>query len=264
MSGVFYEDHACTTNPDAATVVLLHGWGMHSGVWQDFVPLLTAHVHVRCIDLPGFGHGSAMAAPESLDDMVAAVMLAAPARAIWAGWSLGGLVALAIAARHPDRVTALVLLAATPCFVQKKGWLTAMPPVQFETFSDATRQNADVALKMFMTLQCKGSVSMKSDLRFLQAASGKCGIPHAATLLSTLDLLGTSDLREAAAQLDIPVLAITGEDDVLVPAGVAAALGARNPRCTAHVVTGAAHVPFISHPGHCRDAILTFMQAIHE
>lgn len=264
MSGVFYEDHACTTSPDAATVVLLHGWGMHSGVWQEFVPLLTAHVHVRCIDLPGFGHGSAMAAPESLDDMVAAVMLAAPARAIWAGWSLGGLVALAIAARHPDRVTALVLLAANPCFVQKNGWLTAMPPLQFETFSDATRQNADAALKMFMTLQCKGSVSMKSDLRFLQAVAGQRGMPEASALRSTLDLLGTGDLREAAAQLDIPVLAINGEHDVLVPAGVAAALGALNPRCTGHVVTGAAHVPFISHSGHCRDVILTFMQAIHE
>ena len=264
MSGVFFEDHACSTNPDAPTVVLLHGWGMHSGVWRFFLPLLTEHVHVRCIDLPGFGHSSTMIAPESLDDMVTAVMLAAPARAVWAGWSLGGLVALAIAARHPERVTALVLLAATPCFVQKNGWLTAMPPVQFETFSDATRQNADAALKLFMALQCKGSVSMKNDLRFLQEASGKCGMPHASALLSTLDLLGTCDLREAAVQLDIPVLAITGEHDALVPATVAAALGELNPRCEAYVVTGAAHVPFISHPGYCRDAMLTFMQDIHE
>lgn len=264
MSGVFFEDHACTTNPDASTVVLLHGWGMHSGVWQYFVPLLTAHVHVRCIDLPGFGHSSTMAAPESLDDMVAAVMLAAPARAVWAGWSLGGLLALAFASRHPERVTALVLLAATPCFVQQKGWPTAMSPVQFETFSESARQNADATLKLFMALQCKGSVSMKNDLRFLQEVSGKRGMPDTSALRSTLDLLGTSDLREAAAQLDIPVLAITGEHDVLVPATVAAALGALNPRCVAHVMTGAAHVPFISHPGDCRDAVLTFMRAIHE
>ena len=264
MSGVFFEDHACTTNPDAPTVVLLHGWGMHSGVWQDFLPLLTVHVNVRSIDLPGFGRSSNLTAPTSIDAMVAAVMQVAPRRAVWGGWSLGGLVALAIAACHPGRVVALVMLAATPCFVQRPDWPIGMSPLQFETFSDSVRQNAAEALKQFMALQCKGSASMKNDLRFLQEISAGQSMPAFSALASGLDLLKNSDLREAVAQLDIPVLAITGEHDVLVPAAVAAALGARNSRCVAHVVSGAAHVPFISHPGQCRDAVLTFMQEIHE
>lgn len=264
MSGVFVEDHFCTANPDAPTLVLLHGWGLHSGVWRDFLPLLTPHVHVRCIDLPGSGRSRAMTIPATLDGMVEAVMQAAPARAIWAGWSLGGLVALAVAVRHPESTTALVLLAATPCFVQRSNWATAMPLAHFEEFSRTVEQDAGVALKQFLALQCKGSDTMKNDLRFLQETLRQQTMPASSTLIAGLDLLAASDLRESVKTMSIPLLALLGEHDDLVPAAVGVALRELNPRCTALVVAEAAHVPFVSHPVQCRDALLTFLQEIHE
>lgn len=264
MSGVFVEEHCCTANPAAPTLVLLHGWGLHSGVWRDFLPLLTPHVHVRCIDLPGFGRSSVMTAPATLDGMVDAVMQAAPARAIWAGWSLGGLVALAAAARHPGSVTALVLLAATPCFVQRSHWATAMPRTHFDAFLRAVGQDAGIALKQFLALQCRGSATMKNDLRFLQEILRQQDLPVASALFAGLAVLGENDLRDRITGLDVPLLALTGEHDDLVPAVVGAALQALNPRCTALAVAGAAHVPFVSHPVQCRDALLTFLREIHE
>lgn len=264
MSGVFVEEHVCTANPAAPTLVLLHGWGLHSGVWRDFLPLLTPHVHVRCIDLPGFGRSSAMTPPATLDGMVDAVMQAAPARAVWAGWSLGGLVALAVAARHPERVTALVLLAATPCFVQRGHWATAMPQAHFDAFLRAVRQDAGIALKQFLALQCKGSDTMKNDLRFLQETLRQQDLPAASALFAGLAVLGESDLRDRVTGLDVPLLALTGEHDGLVPAVVGAALQELDPHCAALVIAGAAHAPFVSHPVQCRDAVLTFIREIHE
>lgn len=266
MSRIFYEDHPCTGKPEVATLVLLHGWGLHSGVWRDFLPVLTPHFHVRCIDLPGFGRSAAMRVPDSLDDMVAAVMQVAPdkaalGKAVWAGWSLGGLVALALAARHPEKVAGLALLAATPCFVQRQDWATAMPADVFAAFSASVQQNPEYALQYFLALQCKGSVSMKRDLRFLQAVDQMESVPSREALLSGLEVLANNDLRAVLASLSVPVLCVLGEQDALLPCAVAETVQQINTACTVELIAGAAHVPFVSHPLPCRDALLALAQA---
>ncbi len=37
---------------------MVHGWGLHSGIWDDFVPLLEASFRVTCVDLPGHGRSN--------------------------------------------------------------------------------------------------------------------------------------------------------------------------------------------------------------
>lgn len=51
-----------------------------------------------------------------------AVLQQAPDKAIWLGWSLGGLVASQIALTHPERVQALVTVASSPCFSARDEW----------------------------------------------------------------------------------------------------------------------------------------------
>ena len=38
------------------TIILIHGWAMHSGIWQTFAEQLAQHYKVLCIDLPGHGY----------------------------------------------------------------------------------------------------------------------------------------------------------------------------------------------------------------
>lgn len=54
--------------------------------------------------------------------MAEAVLQQAPDKAIWLGWSLGGLVASQIALTHPERVQALVTVASSPCFSARDEW----------------------------------------------------------------------------------------------------------------------------------------------
>ncbi|MGB5605365.1 MAG: alpha/beta fold hydrolase, partial [Gammaproteobacteria bacterium] len=89
-------------------LLLVHGWGLHSGIWDGLAPLLEPHYRVTRMDLPGHGR-SAWQGQASLDDMTDAVLSTAPATAVWLGWSLGGLLAARAAQRAPARVTALVL-----------------------------------------------------------------------------------------------------------------------------------------------------------
>ena len=84
------------------------------------------------VDLPGYGS----AAP--IDDFDAAIDAYAarlqPGTTL-GGWSLGAQMALAIAARHPDKVGKLLLVAGTTSFVQRDGWPHAMPPAMLAEFA---------------------------------------------------------------------------------------------------------------------------------
>ncbi len=59
MSGLtlYYDTYACTgaAGAQAPDLVLLHGWGLHSVVWDPVVPALLQHFQVTVIDLPGMG-----------------------------------------------------------------------------------------------------------------------------------------------------------------------------------------------------------------
>lgn len=259
MSGICYQDFPCSGATEAPVLVLLHGWGMHSGVWEGVLPMLTPHARVRCIDLPGFGRSAGMSMPPSLESTTDILHEVAPAQAVWMGWSLGGLVAMEMASRFPQRVSRLVLVAATPCFVQREDWPCAMPAEDFSFFADSVRQDPASALRRFLALQCQGSVSSRQDLRFLQSCIAQAPAPSGNELEQGLALLQASDRRAAFVTLSSPVLCLLGEHDALVPAGVASALLSLRPSSAVRVVEGAAHVPFLSQPRACADAVLDFI-----
>jgi pimeloyl-[acyl-carrier protein] methyl ester esterase len=239
---------------DAPALVLLHGWGLHSGVWQDFLPLLRKDFRVLCIDLPGFGKNASCSAA-SVSEAVDALLVVAPEKAVWLGWSLGGLLALELASRHPQRVQALVMMAATPCFLQRPDWPTAMALSDFRQFRAAVEEDAVVALLHFLGLQCKGSVSMKEDLRFLKSVVKEADTPALPVLRAGLDWLEAVDARASLSRLDIPVDFLLGRHDALLPATLAQAL---SPAFSCTVVDGAAHLPFVSHPHACVAALHDF------
>ena len=83
-------------------VVLLHGWGMHGGLWGQFKSLLSENVKTHTLDLPGFGFSKEMESDFSLKALTDAVegyieSIKKPVSII--GWSLGGLIALNILQR---------------------------------------------------------------------------------------------------------------------------------------------------------------------
>ncbi|MDQ8038035.1 MAG: pimeloyl-ACP methyl ester esterase BioH [Pedobacter sp.] len=244
MSAVLH--HVVHGKPGLPELVLLHGWGLHSGVWEKFLPLLTPHFRITCVDLPGFGgnHGKEL----RFADFFEAVQTVTPPRALWAGWSLGGLLALEMAARHPQRVQGLFMLAATPCFVQREDWTPAMKPDVFADFADSLRENPLLTLESFLTLQCRGSASMKADIRFLQSVL-EAGPNLSTSVLQTgLDVLARGDLRARLSALNLPVHFLLGEKDVLVPAKLQPALKILQFDAGVTVIPAAAHVPFVSHP----------------
>ena len=99
-----------------AQFILLHGNPSHLNSWHLTVPALLPYGSVCVMDLPGFGRSQTPAhGVMSLDKMADATLAVADAvgfdKPVIVGNSFGGAVAQTYAARHPTRVTALVLLA---------------------------------------------------------------------------------------------------------------------------------------------------------
>jgi len=228
-------------------LVLLHGWGMHGGIWADWAGELSSHFRVWTVDLPGHGN-SAYGGEDTLDDWATAVQAVVPVNAWWLGWSLGGLVALAALAGEENSVRGVVLLASTPVFVVKPDWEIAVDAQVFRQFARQLHNDADRTLTRFLALQVRGADHGSETLRQLRA--GLRSRPQADTdaLQCGLRFLQEADMRCVLETPGVPVSWLLGERDTLVPAQV------RNgfPAIPSALIEGAGHAPFLSHPGQCR------------
>ena len=138
---------------DGRDLVLLHGWGMHGGVWGDIGSTLSGNYAVRAIDLPGHGDSATPPHPCTLGSMADAIGVTLQSASILVGWSLGGMVALEIARRYPDRVARIVLIASTPQFVADSEWPHALSSDTLEDFGAALESAYEATMRRFFTLQ---------------------------------------------------------------------------------------------------------------
>ena len=270
------------TQGTGAPLLLIHGWGMHGGIWGQVVQKLAESYTVHCVDLPGHGHsklpspiygrgvGGEGFAQDALpltlsrkrgersegggaeqcllDEIVAqlATQFSEPLTVV--GWSLGGQVALRWAQLHPSQVKKLVLVATTPCFVQQENWGCAMAADTLQDFAASLLQNHAQTLRRFLALQLRGSEHERELLLDLRARLFAHGEPDVAALQGGLDILRDTDMRGQLSQIAQRTLLIAGERDTLTPHAASAYMSQAMPNARLQAVEKAAHAPFLSHP----------------
>ena len=237
-------------------LVLIHGWGLHGGIWSELLPRLSQRWRVICPDLPGHG-ASPRTSRLDLDRLVEAIAFNAPRRATYLGWSLGGLVAMELARRLPQRVERLVLLSTTPRFLNGPKWPCGVAPDVLETFGTGLAADYRKTVRDFLTLQVRGDSHATELLRTLRRRVFAHGEPDAPALAQCLEILASSDLRPGLAQIPQATLVMVGEHDRLCPAEASRRLATALPRAELSVIAGASHAPFLSH----REAVLERLQA---
>lgn len=248
------------TGPD---LVLLHGWGMNAAVWSPVLATLSQAFRVTLIELPGHGASDYDGTRSTLDDWVSACLAAAPARAVWIGWSLGGQLAQRAALREPERISRLVLLTASPRFVIGDDWPHAMAPATLDQFARALRRNHHQTLERFLSLQVQGDEAARETLRLLRQDIAARPEADPLALEHGLELLRTVDLRASLGDIRCPTLWLFGERDTLVPADISDELERRLPEAEILVLQGCAHAPFLSHPRQCLRALNHFLELDH-
>lgn len=235
------------TTGQGQPLVMLHGWGLHGGVFASVLPQLAESFELHCVDLPGFGRSNYPGETLTVTSLAKMVCEAVPENAVWLAWSMGGLVALQ-AALHRAPIKKLILVASTPRFVTDDDWSHAVEAEVLDKFSDELGKDYRATLQRFLALQCRGSEKARDELRKLKDTVFAHGEPSAEALADGLKILRETDLRGELSRLKQPVCFIQGERDTLIP--VSAAEEAAHRIADAHVVIieGAGHAPFISHP----------------
>jgi pimeloyl-[acyl-carrier protein] methyl ester esterase len=229
-------------------LVMVHGWGVNSGVWQPVLPLLEKHYRVTCVDLPGHGLSAETRMAASLATVATQVLAIAPPAAIWLGWSLGGLVCLQIAAHFPVRVCALILSNTTPRFIAAPDWRYAMPVAQLDAFAAELGVDYADTVRGFLALQVLGDEHARETLRALRESVLLCGEPDPSSLAAGLSMLRDSDVRDELVRITAPTLVLSGAYDRLTPPQAGEFMAATITAAELVNFPRTAHAPFISHP----------------
>ena len=147
-------------------LALIHGWGLGRAAWQPVLPALSAHCEVHLVDLPGYGEAAADA--RNFEETAARIVDSLPAGTILCGWSLGALLALEAACRRPAHISGLVLVGATPSFVQHDDWPHAQPATLLDGFTAAVRKRPGDTLQRFVALLNQGDANARANTRAQQ------------------------------------------------------------------------------------------------
>ncbi len=227
-----------------ANLSLLHGWAMNAAVFEPFADRLAAHYQVNRVDLPGYGL-SGNASRQDFELQLEQLARALPASTL-IGWSMGGLYAIALCRRYPDKFKRLILLASNPCYVDRDDWPSGMPAAVFNEFAESLLANWQGTIRRFIGLQMHGVAGARNLIRDISELLRKGGEPDVAVLRFGLQLLLEQDMRDELSDLAIPVLAILGMRDKLVPASLAQQLPQLNPAIRVECLARSAHAPFLS------------------
>ena len=248
-------------------LVLVHGLGGSATNWCELAPLLGQRHRLVIPDLPGHGGSEPLAAVSGLQpyaDRVAAVMAHEGIdRASVVGHSLGGMVALRLALRRPELVSALVLAGAAGLSlggVWLRNVLTAFTIVRPGRL--AGRHRSLVARSPRLRRFVFGFVSVADPDGLTDTAvdgflAGQ--VLHTDTA-SAWRALRDEDPREELAQVQCPALVLWGAEDAQLRLDDAFEY-ARRLRAPLRTIAGCGHLLIGERPEACADAIESFLSS---
>jgi pyruvate dehydrogenase E2 component (dihydrolipoamide acetyltransferase) len=242
---------AAPESQDGDVILLVHGYGGDRNSWLFLQEPLAAKYRVYALDLPGHGTSAKDVGDGTLGvlaDAVTGVLDALGAgRAHLVGHSMGGAVALGVAARDPGRIASLTLIAPT-------GFGAEINAGYLRGFADAqTRRELKPVAGQLFADESLVTRQLVDDLLAYKRLDGVDESLH--TLLGTL-LDGDAQRGDSAAALAalgdaIPVTVVWGRADRIIPAAQAESVTG----AVRHLIDGAGHMPQMERPAEVQAAI---------
>lgn len=232
-----------TSHGHGPPLILVHGWGWHSGIFEPLIPQLSKEFNVICVDLPGFG-SSSMIDDYSFAGLADILLKKLPPSATWLGWSLGGMFTSWIAIHFPHRVKKLITVASSPRFVSDIDW-PGVTESALKKFAHALNENFDQTLLDFLELQLRGMPNRAKLFDELKASICCYGNIKPLGLLSGLELLLNTDLRNDLNKIQCQSLHVFGSHDVIVPQAVAVRMQEKMLHGRCEIMRRNGHMPFL-------------------
>jgi 3-oxoadipate enol-lactonase len=236
----YYEDRG-----SGPPLVLVHGLGASTRMWDRVAGPLSEQFRVVAYDLRGLGRSETPPPPYSLDQLVADLhgLLDALAlgRVALAGHSLGGAIVLTYAIRHPDRVGALVGIAAPSLTTDEQRGLLA----------ERARAARAEGMQALAELHAQGGLpegfeaAHPDDTAFYKSIIAS-GDPDGYAALC--GVTGDLDLRPGPGGIRAPTLLLEGELDRVVRPESVRATAAAIPGCEYVELPGCGHIVPLERP----------------
>jgi pimeloyl-ACP methyl ester carboxylesterase len=232
-------------DPALPAIVFLHGAGMDHSVWALLARSFAHHgFGVLAPDMPGHGRsvGTPLASIAALADWTAALIDAAGVgKARIVGHSMGSLIALETAVRHPNKVSGLGLIAI------------AAPMRVSDDLLNAAKANDHAAIDM-MSIWGEGyratiGGSLAPGLWMLGGAGRLLERAPAGVIFADLSACNAyADALASAAKVTVPSIVIQGSRDVMTPLKGGKAVAAAIPGCRLAMIEGAGHMLMSERP----------------
>jgi pimeloyl-ACP methyl ester carboxylesterase len=241
-------------DPALPTVVMLHGAGFDHSSWALHSRWFAHHGYgVLAPDLPGHGRssGSPLATIAEMADWTVALLdTAGAAKARLVGHSMGSLIALETAARHPEKVSALSLIGTAATM--------AVGPDLLKAAEANDHAAIDMVTIWGLGSQAELGGSLAPGLWMHSGAERVLEQCRPGVLFNDLSACNAyQNALTAAAKVTVPVTLILGERDMMTPARAGKALAAALANSRTVVLPGAGHMMMAERP----DQLLAALQA---
>ncbi|MEP9395222.1 3-oxoadipate enol-lactonase [Gordonia sp. VNQ95] len=242
---------------DAPVVVLSNSLGSDHRMWDAQLPELEKHFRVVRYDTRGHGASPVPAGPYSIDDLaddvIALLDRLGVASAHVVGLSLGGMTAMRLAVRNPDRVNRIGLLCTAAYLPPATGWTDRAATVR----AGGSGAVADAVLTRWFSpgfLADDANSDRLDHFREMIAATPSEGYAGCCEAIATMDQ------RADISAITAATLAIAGADDPATPPEMLAAIADSVPDAKLLVVDDAAHLANAEQPDTITPALIEHLE----
>jgi 3-oxoadipate enol-lactonase len=220
-------------------VVLIHSLAMDRAFWAPVVEDISNDAQVLTYDCRGHGESSqppgAYTVSQFADDLADILEDVGWERAVVAGASMGGTVALAFAAAYPRRTAALGLFDTT-------AWYGADAPLRWQERADKAVSGGMQALVDFQKTRWFGEAFRARHPEVVDACVATFLRNGVDAYAATCRMLGNADVRGALPSLTMPTRIAVGDEDYATPPAMAEELHRAIQGSTLTVFKGARHL----------------------
>ncbi len=251
---------------EGETLVLCHAGFVDSGMWDNQWSVLTQQYRVIRFDARGYGKSAKATGPVCRrDDAYQLLKQLGVERAILIGCSMGGEMVIDMTLEHPELVSALLAISATPSGFQMQG---EPPPYMMEMVDAVQKGDLQRASELQIRIWVDGPFREPDQVNPLvrQRAAAMNRIMLKNETFAIADLQPLNPLNPPAVgrlgEITVPTLIIAGELDAPEIVRAADVLQAGIPGAKKVILSNAAHVPSMEQPEVFNQTILNFLATV--
>ena len=248
------EDHG-----EGVPVVLLHGFPLSSEMWTPIRTAVEQAARLITPDLRGFGGSDKPQGDYGMETHAEDVLRLADRlgldRFVVGGHSMGGYVALRLAAGHAERLAGLILVDTRASADTPDGKVQRAIAIERIRRGEAAAFLDEFVPNLLGQSSHKRAPKLATELRGVAAE-----VPDHVLAGCLAGMRDRPDSTAVLARLDVPALVLVGQEDTIAPPEVAHTMAAALPRARLALIPLAGHTPSVERPIPTAEAILAFLR----